>query len=196
MIITCKEDFESLPDDVKNELLNTYHDADLWDLEEMMEWYEDEEVPFVRYEKMKDGSVDIWASHTFVKPELYVDIPMALCDWYHCLWAQELWVKGEPSQEYLTLKNHYSWFQSLSMGQYMFYNGDLNSSDVEWLYRTYGVEKLEIFVQNFYEYIEESIKQWISNVETYLSRSYEDCFSEERVIENLICNEYEVDYEI
>jgi hypothetical protein len=195
MIITCKEDYEKLPDTVKTDLWCAHNDAEFWDIDEVLDkdYYLDPENPCVKLRELENYSVDTY--HATLKPRLLVDVPVALCSWYH--WCLARCSRTEVvSSELAIFNNHYWMLMSAYKGFYLNYqNGYLNIDDLGFDSDNTQSVKFMTFLNDFIDFMQGEVESWISNAESYVSGSYEDACSEERVIDNLICNEIEVDYE-
>lgn len=197
MIITCKEDYEKLDETTRLNLCRYWNSADFWDIDDYMdpEYYIDIEYPCVQIETIEYYSVDIYASGTTVRPRLNIDVPVAFSIWYYKEVARCA-AKGVITDTLKIMKNHYWMFATLFRGSSMYYKDrDINVYDVEW-YTDELSARLLTFLNDFVDFIQDVVEGWISNAEHYLSESYEYCLSDEAVIENLISNEVEVEYEI
>lgn len=188
MIIKTKEEFEALPASVQAKAHEQYGYDEFWDTEEHMDYFTDRENPGIHYEKLTNWSVD-WC-RSDITAVVDIDVCVAWDNYYHYNMNRR-----KTPDDYVTfLKNHYWMFLTLFRGTTLRYDGSIEAWGSEWYYRDVH-SRLEKLYDDFVDHMCTMAESWKSNAEAHLTECYAWSISEELLIENLISNEWEIDYE-
>ena len=184
--ITSKEVFEALPEKIQWEL------RDVWsgevDVETTVECFTCPQIPFVRLEELLGYDLSYRGGSASADSD--VDIPVAFVHYYNRL-------KRYDPALYCRVAHHYSMFTGL-FARYSVTARDgcfVNIIDTEWGHREPELPSLRDFMNGFFEFIEDAIKEWSDYLTRSLMEEAEYYRSDEYIIENIIANEVEVDYE-
>lgn len=188
MIITSKEDFESLSDTARQDLETRWLYPEDFDMHEQVDYYRDIDIPEVEIKDLLEWEVDYCRCN--VEARVWVDMPMVFDRYYH----EHL---ASPDLHTPVLSRHYWMFMGLFQNRKMCYDSKQEEIDG---YEDAGViedlsESLKRFFEGFHTFAEGVAKKWLEQFEKSAQEDYEHVTSEEYLIETLIANEVEVDNE-
>lgn len=189
MVISTKDDFESLSEHQKEKLRESWsYFADDFDVKEIADNYLNINYPEVQIKEIMAWEVD-WG-RCDIECRVWVDMPLTFDKYYH-------WLKANPTLQTPFFRRHYWMFMGLFTTRFFCYDSRSEEIDdyEDWSIVDGLSPDLKQFLDEFRDLAEENAKDWIYGLEKSVRESYEYITSDEYLIERLIANEVEVDSE-
>ena len=190
VLIQQPEDFHNLPNEEQQKLWEQwmYHD-DYWDPADTLENYMDINSIFLSTERLinwgtgRGYGVDVL---------LQIDVALAFDKYYH----QQM---AHPGDIFGFIGHHYWMLKHLIGNSCLLYDSReryVDPANEHWYSYRDGNTRMRIFCEDFQGFMENSASDYVGDMSSTLQKEEDYYSSEEHLIEQLICNEVEVTYEV